>query len=105
MELMEKASASESPLRQGTRTCRDGILWRQKLAAAEMYFRGPLPWFQIFWGFIGGRCRAKEPRGAHKPARGLVTSPGVICLGSHVPCVSSVIEKFIPRVLFRLDSV
>ena len=38
-------------------------------------------------------------------ARGLVTSPGVLSLGSQVPRVSSVLEKIFSEVLFRLDSV
>ena len=37
--------------------------------------------------------------------RGLVESPGGLCLGSHVPCVSSVPEKNFSEVLFRLDTV
>ena len=86
---------------------------RQKLAAAENYFCGSLPWFQIFQGFIGGRSRAKEPQGSHKPgrrapqaaARGLVASPGALCLGSQASCVSFVPEKIFLEVLFRLDSV
>ena len=57
------------PLRQALERAPDGILRRQKLAAAEKYFRGSLPWFWIFQGFIGGRSRAEEPQGAHKPAR------------------------------------
>ena len=69
MVLMKKPSVSESPFRQGTRTCPDGILRRQKLAAAEKYFRGSLAQFWIFQEFIGGRGRADEPQWAHKPAR------------------------------------
>ena len=38
-------------------------------------------------------------------ARGLVASPGALCLGSQAPCVSSVPEKNFSEVLFRLDSL
>ena len=69
MVLMKKPSVSESPSDRAPERAPDGILRRQKLAAAEKYLRGSLPWFWIFWGFIGGRSRAEEPQGAHKPAR------------------------------------
>ena len=112
MVFMKKPSVCESPSGRAPERSPDGILWRHKLAAAEKYFRGSLPWFQIFREFIGGRSRAKEPQGAHNPARcpqatarGLVASPGALCLGSKPPCVSSVPEKIISKILFRLDSV
>lgn len=106
MVLMKKPSVSESPSGRAPERSPDGILRRHKLVAAKKYFRGSLWWFWIFREFIGGRGRAKEPRGAHKPARhapqaaarGLVTSAEVLCLGSQVPCVSSVMEKIIPQV-------
>ena len=69
MVLMEKPSVSESPSGRAPGRALDGILRRQKLAAAEKYFCGSLWQFQIFGEFIGGRSRAKEPQGAHKPAR------------------------------------
>ena len=69
MVLMKKPSVSESPSGRAPERAPDGILRRQKLVAAEKYFRGSLPWFHIFQGFIGGRSRAEEPEGAHKPAR------------------------------------
>ena len=63
MVLMKKPSVSESPSGRAPERAPDGILRRQKLAAAEKYFRGSLPWFQIFREFIGGRSKAKEPQG------------------------------------------
>jgi hypothetical protein len=47
----------------------DGISRKQKLAAAEKYFRGSLWWLWDLWEFIGERDRAEGARGAHKPAR------------------------------------
>ena len=111
---MMKPSVSESPSSRAPERAPDGILRRQKLGAAEKYFRSSLTWFSIFRGFIGGRSRAEEPQGAHKPARrgppqaaarGLVAYPGAICLGSQAPCVSSVPEKIFSEILFRLDFV
>ena len=69
MVLMKKTSVSESPSDRAPERAPDGILRRQKLAAAEKCFRGSLSWFQIFREFVGERGRAKEPRGAHKPGR------------------------------------
>ena len=69
MVLMKKPSVSESPSNSAPERSPNGILRRQTLAAAEKYFRASLAWFKIFWGFIGGRSRAKEPWGAHNPAR------------------------------------
>ena len=69
MVLMKKPSISESPLGRAPERAPDGILRRQKLAAAEKYFRGSLWQFQIFGEFIGGGSWAREPQGAHKPAR------------------------------------
>ena len=91
----------------------DGILRRQKLAAAEKYFRGSLPWFWIFRGFIGGRSRAEEPQGAHKPARraprpqlgGLWPPPESFALLLKFPVYLLLRKKIIPKILFRLDSV
>ena len=112
--LMKKPSVSESPSGRVPERAPDGILWREKLAAAEKYFHGSLSKFWNFSEFIGTRGRAHEPQGAHKPARrgpplvvprGLVGSPGGLCLGSHAPCVSSVPKKIFSEVLFRLDFV
>ena len=113
MVLMKKPSVSESPSGRAPERSPNGISQRQKLAAAEKYFRGSLCWFRDFWEFIGERGRAKEARGAHEPARrapwgaprGLVTSHETPCLGSQVFWVSFVMEKIIPHVLFRLASV
>ena len=69
MVLMKKPSVSESPSGRAPERSRDGISRRQKLAAAEKYFRGSLLWFRDFREFIGERGRAKEPSGADKPAR------------------------------------
>ena len=110
--LMKSPLYPNPPSGRAPERAPDWILRRQKLAVAKKYFRGSLPWFQIFQGFIGGKSRAKEPRGAHNPARrpqaaarGLVASLGTLCLGSQAPCVSSVPEKIFSEVLFRLDSV
>ena len=69
MVLMKKPSYPNPPSDRAPERAPDGILRRQKLAAAEKYFRGSLLWFLDFREFIGERGRAKEPRGAHKPAR------------------------------------
>ena len=72
MVLMKKPSVSESPSGRAPERAPDGILRRQKLAAAEKYFRGSLPWFQIFREFIGATPRAEGAQGAHRPVgRGL----------------------------------
>ena len=100
MVLMKKPSVSESPSGRAPDRAPDGISRRQKLAAAEKYFRRSLPWFWIIRGFIGGRNREKEPWGPtsllgapEAAARGLVASPGALCLGFQALCVSSVPEK------------
>ena len=90
---------------------------RQKLAAAVKYFRGSLSWFHIFRGFIGGRSRAKEPRGAHKPARrdppepwlgGLWPPPGafalVLKLLAYLLFRKNLFGGFIPLVLCLIFS-
>ena len=69
MVLMKKPSVSESPSGRAPERSLDGISRRQKLAAAEKYFRGSPCWFRNFCEFIGKRGRAKEARGAHEPAR------------------------------------
>ena len=69
MVLMKKPSVSESPSDRAPERAPDGILRRQKLVAAEKYFRGSLLWIKDFREFIGERGRAKEPRGSHEPAR------------------------------------
>ena len=69
MVLMKKHSVSESPSGRAPERAPDGILRRQKLATAVKYFRGSLAQFWDFSEFIGGRGRADEPQGAHKPAR------------------------------------
>ena len=89
MVLMKKPSVFESPLRQGTRTCLDGILRRQKLLAAEKYFRASLMWFWIFSGFIGGRGRADMPQGGHKLGAGPLTTPRVLVATRVGPCLGS----------------
>ena len=61
MVLMKKPSVSESPSGRAPERALDGILRRQKLAAAEKYFRGSLTQFWNFQEFIGGRRRADEP--------------------------------------------
>ena len=69
MVSMKKPSVSESPSGRAPQRAPDGILRRQKLAAAEKYFHGSLSQFWNFSEFIGGRGRTDEPQGDHKPAR------------------------------------
>ena len=113
MVLMKKPSVFESPLRQSTRTCPDGILQRQKLAAVEKYFRWSPYFLWYFRKYIVAKPRAKEPQGAHKPggryppgrtmrARGV---PGGLCPDSPAPRSFFVPEKIFLAVSFRLDSV
>ena len=45
----------------------DGILRRQKLAAAEKYFRWSPDFFWNLWDYIGERSRSGDLQGAHKP--------------------------------------
>ena len=101
MVLMKKASVSESPSGRAPERSPDGISRKQKLAAAEKYFRGSLCWFGDFREFIGERGRAKEARGAHDllgappwgAPRGLVASSVALCLGSQIFWIPSVMEK------------
>ena len=69
MVLMKKPSVSESPSGRAPEHAPDGILRRQKLAAAEKSFRGFLAQCWNFSEFIGGKGRSGEPHGAHKPTR------------------------------------
>ena len=69
MVLMKKPSMSQSPSDRAPERSPNGILRRQKLAAAEKYFRGSLLWFRDFREFIDERGRAKEESGALKPDR------------------------------------
>ena len=64
--MMKKPSVSESPSDRAPERSPDGILRRQKLAAAEKYFCRSLLWFRDFKGFIGERGRWLELRGAHE---------------------------------------
>ena len=115
MVLMKKPSVSESPLRQGTRTCpRWDLAETEACGGGKVFSMDLSDCFGIFREFIGGRPRAEEPQGAHKPARrgppgrglgGLWGPLVALCLGSQVSCVSSVPEKIFSEVLFRLDSV
>ena len=69
MVLMEKPSVSESPSGRAPGRAPDGILRRQKIAAAEKYFHGSPDFFWDFSEFIGEGARAGEAQGAHKPGR------------------------------------
>ena len=84
MVVMKKPSVSESPLRQGTRTCPRWDLAETEACGGGNVFRGNLTQFWNFSEFIGGRGREDVPQGGHKPARcgpplatprGLVGSP------------------------------
>ena len=65
MVLMKKPSVSD----RAPERAPDGILQRQKLAAAEKYFRGSPHFFWDFREYIGERPRVEEAQGAHKPGR------------------------------------
>ena len=114
MVLMEKPSVSESPLRQGTRTCP-----RWDLAEAEVCGGGKAIamiscFFWNLWEYIGERPRAKGVQGAHKPGWrglplaawwGLVGPLGLPCLGSQASRSSSIPKIIFSGFFFRLDSV
>ena len=114
MVLMKKPSVSESPSGRAPERAPDGILRRQKLAAAEKYFRWSPDFFWNLWDYIGERPRSGDVQGAHKPGwrgppgRGVGDCGGPSGSSGLAQKSSDLLpfqKKIFSGIFFRLDSV
>jgi len=68
MMMMKKPSNSKVPSGRAPEGSPDEISWKQKLVAAEKYFRGSPDFLRNIWKYIGARPRSGGCQGGHKPA-------------------------------------